>query len=257
MLIFGSTALDYWVGRGTLGRVPSDLDVLSSTTEKQLGVDVHWDEAFQYVVDNNNHPLYVDLDYLYTIKVSHCPWKGKNGKWIQHLKDIDIMKRCGARLDKHLHSILTSLWERKFGKKCASFSDKNNQTFFKDVITRRFDHDELHKLLAFREEPVHNLIRQDKDKPICSEVLFCGLSQEEKLLTVFEELYVIAAERWVFVDKQKQLPLSVAKSKALDLLITSLSKGWWNTYVIENAVTVMKKRKDLDKHFITKIKELL
>lgn len=255
MLVFGSTALAYWVGGEVLGRLPSDLDLIAKTDLKSEPgtVEFHWDDAFQEVINRNKHKLYVDLNFLYTIKISHCPWEGKNGKWVQHLKDIDLMRQHGATLDENLRGRLYKVWEKKFGKKQVDFS-RSNSEFFTEKVERKYDHDWLHEQLAYYDKPLHESIRESPESPMCSESLFNQLSEKDKLLTVFEELYVIAAERFVFVENP--LPTRIAKSKALKLLITSLSTGWWNTYAITRAAEIMTVHPDIDQHFTNKIKEL-
>lgn len=288
MLIFGSTALEYWISTGDFRAcisAPSDVDVITKVeniawVQQELNVlsdkypemvfstrvETHWCDAMQYVISNNKHEHFVDLDFLYTIKISHLPWKGKNNKWVQHLKHVDILRKMGAKCDEHLRTLLYEEWENRFGKKGVDFS-VTNEEFFTSRVQRKFKHDWLHEELAFHEKPLHESIRKDESSPLCCPLLFEQLTEMGKVLTVFEELYVIAAERFILVGKGKgecaeraekggELPVPIAKAKALELLITSLSKGWWNTFAIQYAYDIMTKYPELDEYFTSRIKHI-
>lgn len=247
MLIFGSTAARHWIPDF---RTPNDLDYLG-VGKSSKGIEYHWCDAMQYVVDNNVDKVYVDLDYLYTIKLSHVPFNDR--KRITHLKDIDVMKKAGARVDVKLYDMLWSEWEDRFGKKSVNFSTPNKY-FFKETIDRVIEHDTLHERLAFYKAPMHTLIRYNDESPYCSEILFDRLSYDDKIITVLEELWVIATERFLLKDRRTSFQL--AKVKSLDKLITSLTKGWFNRFICENAVYIMSCCGDTDKVFINKIKEI-
>lgn len=249
MLIFGSAALKHWMPE--LNRDPDDIDVIGKGENCKIW-EYHWADALQYILDNNKHDQYVDFDFLYTIKVSHCAWKGKNGKWVRHLKDIDLMRIYGAKLDMELYDLLFATWEKKFGsKEHIKLSGKNSQ-FFTSRVERTYDHDELHKHLAVWNRPMHEKVRKDPNSPLCSEELFNKLSYYDKLTLAFEEILVIAYERFY----SKGCPFIPSFRKSLEKVICELSRGWFNRFLIENAVVIIEGFIDLKKDAMVKFEEL-
>ena len=87
MLIFGSTALKYWFP--DFKREPKDLDYISQTKPRPgtKGVEYIWEDSFQYVLENNVDPKYVDPAFLYTIKVAHAAW---DVRWDKTMHDIRL-----------------------------------------------------------------------------------------------------------------------------------------------------------------------
>jgi hypothetical protein len=88
----------------------------------------------------------------------------------------------------------------------------------------------------FNERPLNEKIREDLNSPLCSEVLWNKLSKLQKLKCASEELMVLTAERYIFVDKP--LPLQIAKNKMLKKMITSTTSGWFNRFLINEFETL-------------------
>ena len=214
-LIFGSCAVKHWFPEF---RIPNDLDILSKQD--------YWISAFDYL-SKNQHNQYVDPNFLYTIKISHAPW---DIHWDKTIKDILFLRDKGCELDLEFYTLLYKDW-------CFYHKDKkiklnvSNDKFFSDNVTRKFNHDQLHEFLCFYDRPLHERIRKHKNSPLCDEKLFVNLSFEDRIKTALEEIHVIATERYLF---NKSIPLKHAKYKALKHLITSMTKGWFNRFLIIN-----------------------
>jgi len=222
-LVYGSTAIKYWFDDF---REPHDLDIITDEIQKNSKqIEYYWIPEFEYL-KNNINKKYVDPDFLYTIKVSHAAWDIRFDKT---MKDIIFLKSKGCKLDKEFYSKLYSRWEILHKEKKVKFTG-SNELFFKENITRKYNHDELHEVFKFYEEPMHKKIRKDKDSPVCSEELWNNLSHDDKIKTVLEEAYVLATERYIL----KKIPPKHSKIKALKLLVTSASTGWFNLFIIEN-----------------------
>lgn len=215
MLIFGSCAMKHWYPDS---RIPNDFEVISPEN--------YWVNSFQYILDNNINGQYVDPDFLYTIKVSHAAW---DIHWDKTMHDVVFLKEKGCILDEILYNMLYQEWEVLHGKKNVKLNVKN-EDFFTDKITRKYDHDWLHEQLCFYDRPLHEKIRYDLTSPICSEKLFANLSYDDKIKCALEEVYVIGTERFVLNGKS----YNEAKYKTLKLLITSMTSGWFNRFIIEN-----------------------
>jgi len=168
-LIYGSVAAKHWFSDF---REPKDLDyICKDNSQRTRDIEYHWADSFQYVIDNNVDPKYVDADFLYTIKFSHAAW---DVRWTKTMKDIRFFKDKGCRIDWQLYSMLLKDWAVIHGKKKVNLN-KENKEFFNKNITRVYDHDWLHGFLAFNEEPMHTRIRKT-EKPLCYKDLWDKLS---------------------------------------------------------------------------------
>lgn len=218
-------------------REPKDLDFISKQPKTKKEEEHHWVEGYQYIVNNNKDSKFVDPDFLYTIKVSHAAW---DVQWDKTMFDIEFLKSKECSLDTKLYKLLYKDWEVVHNKKKINLKMKN-QEFFGPHVSREYDHDWLHEQLAYYDEPMHNKIRPDKDSSWCSKKLWDNLSEEDKLICALEETWVIAMERFIF----KGMPPRFSKIKALKLLITSATKGWFNLYLIEHFDELRKTDNDL------------
>ena len=75
------------------------------------------------------------------------------------------------------------------------------------------------------------MIRKDQNSPLCDEKMFTELSFDDRIKTALEEIHVIATER---ILVHKNIPLKHARYKALKHLITSMTKGWFNRFLVVN-----------------------
>lgn len=221
-MIFGSVAAKHWFPDF---RDPQDIDILNPDMKlKNRTIQLYWSDAMQYVWDNNKHHVYVDPDFLYTIKVSHAAW---DIHWVKTMKDIRFFKYRGCKLDKEFYNLLIKDWEKIHGKKNVYLKGKPDE-FFKPTVNRWMDHDLLHTWVAFYDRPLHERIREDKNDVKVSEALWNQLSHDDKLKCCLEETYVFALERYL------ELPPSTAFQKALKQLIVSSTKGFFNLFLIEH-----------------------
>lgn len=244
-LIFGSTALKHWFS--DLKRDPKDLDIMCKEGKNSPGIEHHWIDSFQYILDNNKDWYYVDHNFLYTIKISHAAW---DVRWEKTMHDINFMKNKGCILDITLYNMLLKEWEIVHGKKKVKLTGKPEE-FFKPTVTRKIDHDQLHHLVKFYDRPMHEIIRKDKNNVACSKELWDNLSYDDKIKCALEEAYVFALERYF------EFPPKIALVKALKQLIVSSTKGYFNLFLIDNfhELIYYKQSNYLEKH--RQYKELL
>lgn len=227
-LIFGSTALRHWFP--DFPRDPQDLDyICKDKPGKSKGIEYHWEDGFQYILDNNVDPKYVDPAFLYTIKVAHAAW---DVFWLKTIHDVQFLKHKGCVLDEMLYSLLIKDNIKRHGAKRVSVKGTPEE-FFKTYISRTVPHDELHHLVKFYDEPLHNRIRANPNDVKTSRFLWDNLSHEDKIKCALEETYVFALERFI------HMPPKIAVANALRNLITSSTKGYFNLFLIENFSELM------------------
>ena len=255
-LIYGSTAIKHFFP--DYNQEPKDLDIITETDNKYhldiqgcKVIEQYYLEEFQYIFDNNKDELYVDPDFLYTIKMSHLSW---DINWDKHMKSAIFLREKGCKLDKVLYDSLIQAWNRVHYKKKVKMNVRNSE-FFKENINRAFDHEYLHLRYAFSGRPLNERIRKDLDSPLCSEELWRKLSYTNKIKCATEELMVLTAERYGFVPKENRLPVRFAKIKMLKQMITSTTSGWFNLFLKENFKVLIDK--DFPKYFYDVSQELL
>jgi hypothetical protein len=222
MLIFGSVALKHWLP--DLKREPNDIDYICKDKPKNSeGIEYHWVDGFEYILKNNKDPKYVDLDFLYTIKVSHASW---DVRWDKTMFDITFMRKSGAKLDYELYKLLYKDWEVVHHKKRIKV-EGNADAFFNSNIKRVIPHDDLHEIVKFYDKPLHMSIRRDLTNVKVDKELWNNLG-DKQIKCALEEIYVFAFERY-FEKSPKQ-----SIHKTLKQLITQSSKGFFNIFLIEN-----------------------
>lgn len=225
-MIFGSTAIKHWYP-SDYKKEPKDVDILSRVGVNSPGIEYHWADCFQYAFDNSFDQKYMDPYLLYTVKVSHLPWEGKNGKWWKHLSDVIFLQEQGCELDYEFLALLHKEWGKRFGDKSRINLNKTAEKFFNDGMKRKYNHDQLHEYFKFGEVPAYKLILKEDNLALVDKELFDSLSREDQLRTVVEEIFVVAFER------------GLSFGEGYKHIVTRISKGWWNLFAILNAREIL------------------
>lgn len=247
-IIIGSFAISHHFDDYT--KSPDDVDYVVKgqqtvffdelSKHQEIHTGSHWD----YLLYNNSNSFFADPDMLYTIKTSHLAWDINFDK---HMKDLIFLKSKGCKLIPEFYNTLYKKWEEVHGSKSHINLAKQNDKFFSKTITRDIDHDELHKLVAFYDRPLHESIRNNLNSPLTSKNKWELLSYQDKLKCCLEEIYVIYLERF------KKLPVAHGTTKALKHLITNMTRGYFNLFLIENFEELRTYPKQ---HLLTKMENL-
>lgn len=139
-ILVGSEAVTHWYNGF---REPKDVDWFSP--EKVVSPDgrkfeTFWHEDIEKNIDtllkycSEYHGYYVaTIDFLYTLKVSHAFWAGRNGKWKQHMYDIRWMQtRTAAKFIPELYDIFYPIWEQRFSPKKTSLTSDSTAEVWKE-----------------------------------------------------------------------------------------------------------------------------
>lgn len=230
MIIVGSKAMEYW---GVCPRTPNDIDVWLAGTGKpyrdETGREVHYlpDTIISAVRASNG---FIELDDLYTLKVSHSHW---DVHWQKTMADICWLKSKGCVLRKELYDILYVYWSEINGNKDFLSLNKSKQEFFTDGVTYHYDHDYLHELVAYPNKPVYKECLKDGEEVRIDKTKFFSMSKEKQLTMFLEEIRVIAVERWMIPNNFDYM-YTKAYLQALKKTITNLTKGWASLFIVEN-----------------------
>lgn len=247
-LIFGSTAIKHWFF--DYDKTPKDLDYICHCLPidytKQSGVEYHipTNGAFDILAFYNQDRKYVDPDLIYTIKVSHLAWEGKNGKWTKHLKDVVFLQNKGCKLNKVVFDIFYQEWENRFGNKSNISLNKATEMFFKDGVRRDYDHDWLHEYFKIGDVPAYTRAQTNPSSPMMSREIFYSLSKQHQLNCALEEMFVVSFER------------GVSLFTAYKSLVTKMTKGWFNLFLIQNAEILLDCLTDEKESYRIRVDEL-
>lgn len=177
---------------------------------------------------------YISANQLYTLKISHSYW---NIHWEKTMFDISFMTSKGCEVDWELHDELYQYWKDIHGTKRANLN-KKTEDFFDDNVDREFTHDDLHEVVMYYDEPLYKALLVDPSKPLLSKKGFFEQSHLNQIRTAKEEAMTIALER--FYLPKKTYSLKVAYMRALKILVTSATKGWFPTFIVLNFEEISK-----------------
>ena len=245
-LIIGSVALSHWL---ELNRPPGDIDIMSrnlpfqpSPCPSRLLLENTWfDKASEYMLENNKNDVFLDLNFLFTLKVSHAAW---DIKWEKTMLHIHLMQKAGAFIDFDLLKLLRTHWEKVHSKKRVMMN-KMNEEFFADAVVRKIPHDELHEIVAAPDRPANEKMRDNLGSPLFGSKLWIESSSRDKMKCAVEETAVIALERYVDFSNYKKSHLLQAISKAFKNLVTSMTYGDFNIFLIMNAQEIKNRAVEL------------
>lgn len=231
-LIIGSHAAKHYFSDF---RFPNDTDYINKdSSEVTKTVQNYWIPEFQFILDNNKDPKFIDADFLFTLKSSHFGW---DIHWQKTAADILFLKSKGCRLHKELYKSLAEGWKRVHGEKWAKLKDKKAGEFFADNVIRKYVHDDIHEAIAVYDEPLYYRMLERRDSVKCLESKFNEIPFEDQILLVKEEVWVTALERYLIPSDFTDSPKS-AYGKSLKKLITTMSgggaKGWFKLFMIDN-----------------------
>lgn len=229
-VLIGSKALYHWFPDA---RAQKDIDYFSDelngyVTEDGARIETFWHSN----LDQWNWGPVASPDELYTIKVSHAFWE-LHGTWSKHMMDVLFLQSKGAKLIPELYKILYKVWEDTHGKKKVNL-EADPETFFNDKIVKRiFDHDSIHESVAYYDRPLFESILRDNSDVAVDKSKWEALAHEDKLKMVREEIYATALERKLVPSAYTSSP-GAAYNWTLRKTITSLTKGWFALFVVEN-----------------------
>lgn len=110
---------------------------------------------------------------------------------------------------------------------------KSKEDFFDDFVTKKYDHDFIHELVAFENVPIYAKMLSSTDSVWCDVDKWTRLSYEQKCMAVCEETMVIAIERFI-VPNDWNYPPKKAYFQALEKVCTTLTSGWFRDFAIDN-----------------------
>lgn len=240
-ILVGSEAARHWWPEY---REPNDIDYLSPDKIRIDGqrVETFWHSSLEENLDLlAQHCIYsktegryqhvADPNFLYTLKVSHSFWALRNGSWKKHMFDINWMQENGdVKFVPEIYDIFYPIWSERYGSKKAKLDIPADQ-FFTNSVDRIYDHDSIHRSIAYYDEPLFTEILKDGAEVMVDWSKFEVMDYERKIQLVREEIYATALERRIIPDNYKT-SARTAYNYALMKTITSFWKGKWSLWVV-------------------------
>lgn len=244
-MYFGSTALKYWYP--DFKREPKDIDIMADDGVMTESEQHYWVPTFKEIIELSSNKEYLDPDLLLTIKASHANW---NIHWDKTMVDIMFLKEKGHEINVPIYKKLIKDWTKVHGKMSAPLKGKTSKTFFEDAVPRKYIHDDIHKVIAFYDEPLYSRILKGDGTVVCLEYKFNELSFEDKVKLIKEEVYVTALERWI-IPNDFDYSAGKAYMQSLRKFITTMSAGWISLWMIDNFKHINRNTFD----YVSKFKE--
>lgn len=279
-LLVGSTALEYWVPNVKLS---SDVDIFVTKADHDkimnLSIDkiviknktkayykigdvnlditiANDDSTLEFIDLNQSMPIitYAGIDChvasiesLLALKRSHRFWPIN---WFKTIRDYHALKSKIILSDD-----MIKLSDKRAGEKIQFKTKLNmlNSDFFdksQQYVSRIYDHDSIHRAVAFYDTPLFEQCKNDKSKAMLDKSLFDDLSFHDKCKLVQEEAFVIALERYIIPDNVDTV---VAFKKAMRRICTTLTSGWFREFAVDNYFEILQH----DYNFVNKFKTAL
>lgn len=201
-------------------RIPKDTDYAVDKYIKN-------EDGIEYLLNPIICSMYSDgeeisLNHLLTLKASHLFF---DINWEKHMWDVQFLLNKGHVIDKPLFYELYEFWNT-FHKNKRSNLKLSAEKFFDNAITCPYPHDWLHTLL--QNPPTYTLLLKGNDTVEVCEDRFNQLSFQQKCDSVFEEVAIMAFERY------SNLYYKVAYNKMLKKFIMGHAAIWHSLFIIEN-----------------------
>ena len=225
-----------------------------------------------FLYDCKNYFNFLDLQSQYVLKLSHAEF---DIHWSKTINDIQRMKKCFVMnnalkphtklfpeevfdsLDikyKDLFFALKAYWAIKHkDKKHVNLNMPKNE-FFNEHVKRKYDHDYLHQMVAYYDQPMFKRCLKDGHDVMLDLVKFEQLSFDDKLKICREEIYVLALER-ILIPNNFSSCEHQAYRITLKNLVTKMSTKWFPTFIADNYNYLYKFDVNYMKKFLNNIKE--
>lgn len=242
-VLIGSRALEFWFPDKFKCRDTSDYDII--TDDKYPGYECHelevlenW-KLLEYVSGETTLPSGLIVDVLSPvglaiIKRSHLHrdlfFDKHMTQYIRHLKKFRDSK-FSEKDEEVLQSRIKATLEY-FSRPHPSLR-KTVSDFFDDYVTKKYDHDMLHELVAYYDKPLYTKMQLDSKYAWCEKELWNTFTDEDKTKTVAEETYVISIERFQVPTDWKE-PAKLSYLKSLRKVCTTLTSGWFRDWAIDH-----------------------
>lgn len=264
-LIAGSTAMQFFGYKVK----PKDLDVfyVKGTKKPELKSDrkVEYHAIPKFLFDGfETIQGYLTPESMYILKLSHAEYDIHWQKTVNHIHALkrDLKTKYYANSDvflflpqKHKEQFynLKAYWRTIHKSKDKVKLAVKKDEFFNKKVSRKYDHDFLHEVVKYKDKPMYRKCLKDGHEVFLDEDKFKRLDRGEQLILAREEIYVIALERFLIPNNFNMCEHEAYKM-ALKKLVTTMSRGWFPTFIVDNYNILCKIDKNYMQIFKNKVK---
>lgn len=233
--------IDLLIQFNTVGD-PTTKEYFKGLFPNETKIDLHyipeiWD-AFSYiqktprVINDMSNTLYLLRNIMFTLKASHVAYD-KGQRQEKTFFDLFHMSRNGCEIIDDLFYALYDRWEKERGPKWRADFTKESADFFDDAVSRENIHDELHKSVAFYDQPAFKFLQTPEQTTVwvCPDK-FWEVDEHIRQRVVIEEAETLALERFLLPNLMKNKKL--AYQKMVKALVDRLAPLWMAIYIINN-----------------------
>lgn len=167
---------------------------------------------------------------LYTLKMSHRYLKD-SPHFLKTMQDIQLMRTYGLTIPEGYEDFYKERQKIQYNYKLPKLNQNKDNFFSGDGIVYEYDHDTIHEVLKFMEQPAYTYYADGE--VWSSKEKFAQCSEEVKLYGVLEESLVLACERsQLAFDPPPEARWSF--EYALFKVCTSITSGFFREYAWEN-----------------------
>lgn len=212
-----------------------DLNVDKSQFQQKYGhgakIDLHYNpilfKCLSQITDTN-----VLKNVFFTLKASHVQFDKVHQK--KTFYDLFLMSEERCTVIEPLFWDLTQWWKETLpNKKWRADFEKESTDFFDDAVSRENIHDELHKRVAYYDQPAFKFLQEpDQTTVYVSPEKFWQVTEHIRQRVIIEEAQTLALERLL-------LPKITTNSHGayvqfVEGLVDRLAPEWMIPYIINN-----------------------
>lgn len=197
------------------------------------------------------------LDMLLFFKESH-KYKKNSVHFLKTMQDILLLKSLSAVVPAALSAELAERERLTYTNKLPVLDVSKKDFFNPQTVPYKYDHDELHSVVAIFDRPAYQYYINPGSEVMCSKDLFNACPEHIKLAGVVEESMVLALERSLIPFDFKPNP-DKAFSTALEKVCTSITSGWFREYAYNHywEAQAAYRRVSRDMNYVDRFKEAL
>jgi hypothetical protein len=235
-----------------------ECEILDGTKSSRLFYELNKNNNEKISLFNSEF-IVANKQTLYLLKKSHV---GFAIHWQKNINDYHFLKNnfninnIDGKYYEAYNARLNEISERVKQNK-INLNQTNSEFFNKSekIIKRIYEHDDIHKIVAYYDTPMYERVKQDKDKAYIPKNNFDNLSLDDKIKMAREECYAIALERKIIPIIENNGTFDEKKSfqYAIQRICTTLTSGFFKEFVIENYPLIINYDKDFSTIFIESV----
>jgi hypothetical protein len=239
------------------GKVVFEISLVSPGSSSAMFIEANKDQPEVSVA--GFHLKVARPETLLLIKRSHVHLPIK---WDKNIADYHFLKKRISL--ENASELELAAFQRRVEETNARAEDRinlnmRNEEFFgksEGTLSRFYHHDDLHAVTCYYERPLYESAKIDTDKALIPKSKWDELSHIDKVRMVREECFAIALERVIIpkIEKGDKYSADEAFGYALKRVSTTLTKGWFRDFAIENHPEIRQNDRDFERLFLEAVK---